>query len=305
MADVDPVAVLGAGGTMGYGMARNLARAGVPLLAWDRTRAKAEPLAQDGALICATPAEAAASARVILTMLADSDAVVSAMQGEHGALAGAGEDSVWLQMSTIGERGTELCMELARDRGIAFVDAPVLGTKQPAAEGTLLIMASGPDEQRGRLQPILDAVGQRTMWVGAAGAGSRLKLVTNSWLVAVAEGGAETIALAEGLGLAPALFFEAIDGGALDVPYLQMKGKAIAERNFEPSFALKLAAKDARLAVEAAQRRALDLPVLEAISERMQQGVPEHGDQDVIATYLTSAPPASAARADDAGGAAQ
>jgi 3-hydroxyisobutyrate dehydrogenase len=89
------------------------------------------------------------------------------------------------------------------------------------------------------------------------------------------------------------------------VPYLQMKGKAIAERNFEPSFALKLAAKDARLAVEAAQRRELDLPVLEAISERMQQGVPEHGDQDVIATYLTSAPPASAAWADDAGGAAQ
>src|SRR6478752_6537953 len=223
MADVDPVAVLGAGGTMGYGMARNLARAGSPLLAWDRTSAKAEPLAQDGARICATPAEAAAGARVILTMLTDAEAVISAMQGEHGALAGAGEDSLWLQMSKIGEQGTERCMELAEDRGIAFVDAPVLGTKQPAVEGTLLIMASGPDEQRERLQPIFDAVGQRTMWVGAAGAGSRLKLVTNSWLVAVAEGGAETIALAEGLGLDPTLLLEAIKGGGLDMPYLRMK----------------------------------------------------------------------------------
>lgn len=295
MAGADGVAVLGAGGTMGFAMARNLARAGFQLLAWNRTREKAEPLADDGARVCDTPLEAAAAARVILTMLTDADAVVSAMSGERGALAGAQPGCTWLQMSTIGEQGTERCSELARERGIAFVDAPVLGTKQPAEQGKLVIVASGGEELREPLQPIFDVIGERTMWVGEAGAGSRLKLVVNSWLVAVAEGGAETIALAEGLGLDPAVFLEAIAGGALDAPYLQMKGKAIAERNFEPSFALKLAAKDARLAEEAAERHKLDLPVLAAISERMQQGVPEHGEQDVSATYLTSAPAADPA----------
>jgi 3-hydroxyisobutyrate dehydrogenase len=295
VADLDPVAVLGAGGTMGYGIARNLARAGFPLLAWNRTREKAEPLAQDGARICATPAEAAAGARVILTMLADADAVTSAMHGEQGALAEANEDSLWLQMSTIGERGTERCAALAREREIAFVDAPVLGTKQPAAEGKLVVLASGPQGVRERLQPIFEAVGQRTMWVGEAGAGSRLKLVTNAWIVAVVEGGAETIALAEGLGLDPALFFEALDGGTLDLPYLRVKGRAISRRDFEPTFSLRLASKDAGLVEESAARHGLDLPVLKAISERMREAVPEHGDEDLSATYLTSAPRSPAA----------
>jgi 3-hydroxyisobutyrate dehydrogenase len=290
MSALDGVAVLGAGGTMGYGMARNIARAGLPLLAWNRTREKAEPLAHDGARICATPAEAAAGARVILTMLADADAVISAMEGEQGALAGTGEGCVWLQMSTIGEQGTERCIAIARERAIAFVDAPVLGTKQPAAEGKLIIMASGPNDVKGKVQPIFDTVGQRTMWIGEAGAGTRLKLVTNAWIVAVVEGGAETIALAEGLGLDPELFFEALGGGPLDLPYLRVKGIAMIKRDFEPTFALRLASKDARLVQESAERRALDLPVLRAISERMQQAVAEHGDEDLSATYLTSAP---------------
>jgi 3-hydroxyisobutyrate dehydrogenase len=289
MSDRDVVAVLGAGGTMGMGIATNIARAGLPLIAWDRTHQKAEPLAEHGARVVDTPAQAGAQAEVIVTMLTDGDAVLEAMQGADGALAQTGEDCVWAQMSTIGERATERCATLARERGVGFVDAPVLGTKQPAAEGELVVLASGPRALRERVQPVFDAVGQRTMWVGEAGAGSRLKLVANAWLVAVVEGVAETIALAEGLGLDPALFFEAIGGGALDAPYVRMKGKAIIDRDFTPSFALKLATKDAMLAEESAREHGLDLPVLKAISERMQQAVPEHGDEDVSATYLTSA----------------
>ncbi len=289
MADVE-VAVLGAGGTMGLGMAGNIARAGLSVRAWNRTRAKAEPLAEQGARVCETPAEAADGARVILTMLADLDAVIEAMRGGDGALSKAAGDCVWLQMSTIGERGIERCMELAREHGMGFIDAPVLGTKQPAAEGKLVVMASGPAELRELVQPIFDAVGQRTMWVGEAGAGSRLKLVTNAWIVSVVEGGAETLALAGGLGLDPALFFEAIESGPLDVPYLRTKGRAMIERDFEPTFSLALATKDARLVEQSAQERGLDLPVLQAISRRMQQAVPEHGEEDLSATYLTSAP---------------
>ncbi len=128
------------------------------------------------------------------------------------------------------------------------------------------------------------------MWIGETGAGTRLKLVTNSWVLAAVEAGAETIALAEGLGLDPALLFEALEGGTLDLPYLRMKGKAIAERNFEPSFRLALAAKDAGLVRDAAAGHGLDLPVLAAIAQRLADGAREHGDEDMAATYLTSAP---------------
>jgi 3-hydroxyisobutyrate dehydrogenase len=290
MPDADAIAFLGAGGRMGLGMATNIASAGRRLSAWNRTREKAEPLTEHGARICDTPAEAASGARVIVTMLADADGVIDAMEGETGALASAGENSVWVQMSTIGEQGIERCIELARNHGIGFVDAPVLGTKQPAEEGKLVIMASGPEQLRELLQPIFDMLGQRTMWVGEAGAASRLKLVTNAWLVAIVEGGGEAIALAEGLGVDPALFLEAINGGPLEAPYLRLKAQAMIDRDFQPSFSLRMATKDAMLAERAAERHGLDLPVLKAISRRMQQAIPEHGDEDLSATYLTSAP---------------
>jgi 3-hydroxyisobutyrate dehydrogenase len=290
MSERDPVAVLGAGGRMGLGMATNIAQAGMAVRAWNRTREKAAPLREHGAELLDSPAEAAVGARAIVTMLADGDAVLAAMQGDDGAFASIDDGCVWVQMSTIGERATERCIELARERGIGFVDAPVLGTQQPAAEGKLVILASGRDELRERVQTIFEAVGQRTMWVGAAGAGSRLKLVTNAWIVSVVEGAAETIALAEGLGLDPALFLEAIEGGPLDATYVRMKGRAMIERDFAPTFALRLATKDARLAAQAASTRGLDLPVLQAIAKRMQEAVPEHGDEDLSATYLSSAP---------------
>ena len=283
----ETVAVLGAGGTMGLPIARNIARAGIEVRAWNRTREKAEPLKEDGATVFGSPGEAADGATVLLTMLADADAVIASVQD---ALPAVREGGAWLQMSTIGEAGTERCMELASQHALTFLDSPVLGTKQPAERGTLVILASGPEAARGRVQPIFDAIGQKTMWAGEAGTGSRLKLVTNSWVLTVVEGCAETVALAEGLGLDPALLFEALEGGTLDLPYLRMKGKAILERNFEPMFSLALAAKDARLVKESAERHGLDLPLLATIRRRMAEAVEEHGDKDMIATYLTSAP---------------
>jgi 3-hydroxyisobutyrate dehydrogenase len=204
------------------------------------------------------------------------------------ALAAADDGALWLQMSTIGEAGTDRCIEMARERGAALLDAPVLGTKQPAEQGKLVVLASGQGDLRERAQPVFDAVGQKTIWVGEAGAGTRLKLVVNSWVLTVTEGTAETIALAEGMGLDPSLLFDAIDGGALDLPYLRVKGNAMIERNFDPAFRLELAAKDARLVDDSARRVNLDLPVLAAIAQRMTEGVAEHGDKDMAATYLTA-----------------
>ena len=288
MADSLRVAVLGAGGTMGVPIARNLARAGFPVSAWNRSREKAEPLADDGVQICDEPDGAARDADVILTMLADADAVLESVgrATREGTAAGA----IWLQMSTIGERGTERCSELAGERNLVLVDAPVLGTKAPAEKGELVILGSGPEQARDRVAPILDAIGQRTMWVGEAGAGSRLKLATNAWILALVEGAAETLALAGGLGLDPQLVLDAISGGPLDLPYLRLKGAAMIERDFTPSFKLALAAKDAALVQDAASQHELDLPLLRTIGQRLAEGAREHPDDDMSATYLTSAP---------------
>jgi len=281
------VAVLGAGSTMGLPIARNIARAGIQVRGWNRTAEKAKPLEEDGALVFDTASEAADGAGVILTMLADADAVINAVEA---AVKSSRDDAIWIQMSTIGETGTDRCAELADGHSLTLIDAPVLGTKQPAEEAKLVVLASGPESARERAQPIFDAVAQKTMWVGEAGAGTRLKMVANSWVLTVTEGTAEAIALAEGLGLDPQLFLDAIEGGTLDLPYLRIKAKAIMERSFEPSFRLTLAAKDARLIEESAQRHEIDVPLFSTIRRRLAEGAEEHGDEDFCATYLTSAP---------------
>jgi 3-hydroxyisobutyrate dehydrogenase len=290
MAGEKTIAVLGAGGVMGLPIARNLARAGFDVRAWNRSTEKTQPLADDGVEIVASPAEAVEGAGVVLTILSDAEAVVAVMAGGGRALSAMGDDSIWIQASTIGEQGTQRCIALAAERGVGFVDSPVLGTKAPAEQGKLVVLASGRDDLRARVAPIFDVIGQRTMWVGEAGSGTLLKLVSNTWILSVVEGSAEALALAEGVGVDPKLLLEAVAGGPLDLPYLQMKGNAIMKRDFEPSFRLALAAKDARLVEETVRRHNLDLPLVTTIRERLDEGSRAHGDLDMCATYLTSAP---------------
>jgi 3-hydroxyisobutyrate dehydrogenase len=289
-ARAETIAVLGAGGTMGRPMARNIARAGIEVRAWNRSAEKLAPLADEERItIAATAAQAVEDAGVIVTMLSDSDAVIATVDGADGALAHCASSTVWAQMGTIGVSGTEHCAELAERYGVAFVDAPVLGTKQPAEQGKLVVLASGPDEQRDRLLPLFDAVGTKLLWLGPAGIGSRLKLVANTWLVAIVEGIAETIALTEAAGVDPGSFLDALAGGPLDQPYMRLKAKAIIDRDFEPSFSLAMAAKDATLARELAEQLELDLPLLAAVAQRMTEAAVEHGNEDLAATYWASA----------------
>ena len=187
---------------------------------------------------------------IVLTMLSDADAV---LEVAGRALPAAREGVLWLQTSTVGIDGTDRCAGLAREHGAVLVGAPVLGTKAPAEQGALVVLASGPDHALDRLAPVFDAIGQRTLRVGPAGAGTRLKLVANAWVVTVVQGAAETLALAQGLGLDPTLLFEAVEGGPLDLPYLRAKGAAMLKGDFSPSFSLRLAAKDARLVAETAE----------------------------------------------------
>ena len=282
MTDQPTVALLGTG-TMGAGMARNIAAAGLPLRVWNRTRERAEPLA-DVAEVAGSVSAAVTGADVVLTMLFDADSVADTMEEAREAL---GPDVVWLQQSTVGIDGTARLAKLAEQLGVAFVDAPVLGTRKPAEDGALVVLASGPEAARDRVAPVLGAVGSRTMWVGEAGAGSRLKLAANAWVFTVVEGIAESLALTRELGLDPRLFLEAVQGGALDAPYVQLKGGAMLEGAFDPAFALAGALKDADLILEAARSAGLDLGVLPGVREHFARAVDAgHGDQDMAATYL-------------------
>jgi 3-hydroxyisobutyrate dehydrogenase len=274
------ITVLGTG-RMGAPIARNALQAGFAVTVWNRTARRAQELVDAGARLAASPAEAARTADIVLTMLADGDAVAGAMTGPEGALASIRPGSVWIQMSTVGVAWTERLGALARERAVEFVDAPVSGSDGPARDAQLVVLASGSKAVRTRVQPLFDAIGRRTLWVGPAGSGTQLKLALNNWLASVTEATAETIALTSALGLEPALFLEAIAGGPLDAPYASTKGRAMLAGDFAPGFALHLALKDVRLALDAGAERGVELPLTEAIARRWELSIPEHGDDDL------------------------
>ncbi|MBT2383627.1 NAD(P)-dependent oxidoreductase [Streptomyces sp. ISL-11] len=281
------VAVLGTG-IMGAPMARHLARAGLDVRAWNRTREKAEPLASDGVRVVGSPADAVRDADVVLTMLYDGPAVLEAMEAAVPALRAG---TVWAQSTTAGLDGLEELDAFAREHGLVLVDSPVLGTKQPAEEGKLTVLAAGPDRVRAVLAPVFDAIGGRTVWVGTEnGAATRLKLVINSWVLTVTHGTAEALALAKGLGVDPAGFLDAVEGGPLDMGYLRAKARLILDDALTPpSFATETAEKDARLIVEAGERAGVRLDVAAAGAERFRRAAERgHGREDMAASYFAS-----------------
>lgn len=282
------IAFLGTG-VMGLPMACNLLRAGFAVRAFNRTAERARPLAEAGARVCQDAATAADGCPLMITMLSDAEAVLSVARA---ALDAPNPPRVWIQMSTIGLEGNERCAELADDHDVLYVDAPVLGTRAPAQEGTLIVLASGPEDARGAVDPVFQAVGSRTEWVGEAGAGTAAKVMVNSWVVGVVGVLAETLSLAEGLGLDPQVFFDAVRDGPLDLGYARVKGAAMVKRAFDDvSFRVALARKDGDLVLAAAESVGLALPVMEGVVARLRSVQADgHGDEDMAATFLASAP---------------
>lgn len=272
------VAVLGTG-TMGAGMARSLLRAGHEVRVWNRTAGRAEPLADDGATVAPDVAAAVEGADVVLTVLFDTDAVVAV--GTE-AVAAMGPDAVWLQCATVGVEGIRRVQEVG---GAQLLDAPVLGTRKPAEDGTLVVLLSGPEALREKAAPVLDAVGSRTVVAGdEVGAASALKLACNAWVALLTAGTAQSLALAGALGVDPALFLEAIEGGPVSVPYARLKGSMMLDGDLAPSFAVDGVVKDVGLMVDAARTTGVPTELLEAVrglfAEASRQG---HGADDMAA----------------------
>ena len=280
----DTVAVLGTG-IMGAAMARNLAAAGLRTTVWDRSPQATAPLAAVGALVASSSEDAIADARVVITMLPTAD-VVSSVIGDHGLNAFARE-AAWAQMGTIGVTATaELAAMVGRRRpDVMFVDAPVSGSKGPAEAGQLLILASGPPAAESIVRPVFSAIGRKTVWLGPAGQGSKMKLVVNAYLSFLIEGVAEALELGSQLGIDPADLDAAIEGGPLDAPLADAKLHKIVRGDYTPEFPLEWALKDVDLAIEAANGSRL--PMLQALSGQWRQAVEAgHGREDVSAVRL-------------------
>jgi 3-hydroxyisobutyrate dehydrogenase len=282
------ISVLGTG-IMGAGMARNLVRGGFEVTVWNRSADKAAPLAGDGATVAGDPAAAVAGADVVLTMLFDAAAVTEVMEE---ALPAIDAGAVWVQSSTVGLEATDRLAELAARHDIGFVDAPVLGTRGPAEQGKLTVLAAGPAELRERLTPVFDAVGARTVWVGERpGDGHRLKFVANAWVLSITAATAQSIALAEQLDLDPQLFLDVISGGPTDSVYAQVKGGNMITGELAPAFALGGAVKDAGLILSAVRAGGVDDRLMAAVHAQLAAAADAgHSDHDMAAVIHTTRP---------------
>jgi len=288
-----PVAVLGAG-IMGSAMARNLAAAGLTTHVWDRNASATGPLADAGAVVAASARDAVRDAGVVITMLPTAAAVESVIF--DGRLAETFADgSVWAQMGTIGVEATKRIGDrLAAQRpGVMFVDAPVSGSKGPAEQGQLLILASGPAAAADAVRPVFDVIGRKTVWLGEAGRGSQMKLVVNAYLSILIEGVAETMELADRLGIGHQQLAEVIEGGPLDAPLADAKFHKMDRGDFAAEFPLEWALKDVDLVIGAAGGQAP--PMLAALSGQWHAAVAAgYGREDISAARLALASPGRA-----------
>lgn len=274
------LAVLGLG-TMGRAMAASALRHGIPTVVWNRNPELARGVVEKGAEIASSVADAVKGVDVVITMVTDTAAVTS-IAIDLGMLEALPSGAVWAQMSTIGVEGTAAISSIAEKErpDVIFLDAPVSGSKVPAEQGKLTIFASGSEQARTTVEPVFEAVGQRTVWLGAVGMGSRMKLVNNTLLAFSAEGVANSLALAHRLGLEIHSVRDAFEGGPLMSPWMTGKLSRMEDGNYSPEFPLALALKDVRLALEQADSHRFE--VLASLAREWDEAVNQGlGEQDV------------------------
>jgi 3-hydroxyisobutyrate dehydrogenase len=278
------VAVLGTG-IMGAGMARSLLRSGLDVTVWNRSPGRAAPLAADGAHVADAAIEAVAGVDAVVTMLWDGNSVAEVMTE---ALPAAPDGVLWVQTSTVSpEDAGDRLPVLAGRLGARFVDAPVLGTRQPAEEGKLLVLAAAPEQVRDPVRPLFAAIAARTVWVSERpGDGTRLKLVANSWVATIVAATGQAIALAQGLGLDPQVFLDLVKGGAVDTPYLHVKGQAMIADEFPATFRVEGAVKDTGLIAAAMRQTGTDAALMDAVARQFRKAADSgYGEHDFAAVY--------------------
>ncbi len=277
---VQSVAVLGLG-TMGAAMATRLADTDLKVMVWNRSPKRAEPFRNGPARVADSPAQAVEGADAVLTMVFDAVALDEVMAT---ALPAMSKGAIWMQSSTIGPAAAGQQAEKAARAGVRYVDAPMLGTKGPAEQGTLKALVAGDPEAIQQLEPVLDAVASATLRAGeAAPAASALKVAMNTWIATITAGIGQAMTVAQRLGVDPALVLDALEGTGVDSPYAHIKGKAILADDFTPSFDVAGILKDLRLANS--QTDGISPELLDALEALYARAAENDGGQDIAAVW--------------------
>jgi 3-hydroxyisobutyrate dehydrogenase len=280
------VGLLGVG-LMGSAMGHRLLDQGIDVVAWNRSPERVIALEERGARRADGPAEAVFGAEVVITMLPTAPVVLGVVEP---LLEDWPEETIWLQMSSVGAAEADQLVEVAQAHQVTLVDAPVSGSTHPAEEGELTILASGPDSARAPVEPVFEALGSRVLWVGEAGMGSRLKLAANHWMIAMTAALAESMHLCQEMGLDQRQFIELLDGGPLGSAYGLQKLDEMRRHDYPVGFPVRLALKDLELVREVEQSSKAALPVLDVALDRFRRADEDHADEDLAAVYEVGRP---------------
>ena len=276
------VAVLGLG-AMGHAFAANLLKKGFTVYGWNRTPGRGDDLLSAGLIVRENAAQAASDAQVIIAMLTDGDAALAAIRAVAPSCP---QGATFCQMGTIGIQETADAIALleALRPDMLYLDAPVSGTKAPAENAQILVMASGDASRASDAQQVFDAISRGTQWYGDAGNSQKMKLVINAWLISMMQGVAESMQLAKQFGFTPGQLWETLEGGPLAAPYVKGKLEMIRKEDYTPQMQLQHALKDARLALENAPQGTMPMmaDIVDMWTQASQGGLAE---QDLAAVY--------------------
>jgi 3-hydroxyisobutyrate dehydrogenase-like beta-hydroxyacid dehydrogenase len=275
---------------MGHAMALNLLKAGHRLIVWNRTRAKAESLVGSGAQVANRPADVA-RADVIITMLADDNAVGDVMLGSGGIIGALPRGGVHISMSTISVALSDQLTEAHGNARQCYIAAPVFGRPEAAAAAKLFILAAGPHATTANCQQLFDAMGQRTFAIGERpSAANVIKLSGNFMIASMLESLGETFALVRKSGIDPHLYLEVLTGSLFAAPVYRTYGSMIVDEKFQPAgFKLSLALKDIRLALAAAEAKMVPMPAASLVRDHLVAGI-AHGRGDLDWAALARIP---------------
>lgn len=285
MSQQPSVAVIGLG-AMGHAFAANLLKKGFDTHVWNRTASRGEALVKAGAKQGKTPRETVEGVDVVITMLSDGSTTHAVFTGDDGLLAGLKQGGVIAQMGTLGVDATEALIALVKQQrpDVVFFDAPVSGTKTPAENAQIVVLASGDRQAGPAVEPVFAAISKGVKWLGEAGRASKMKLVVNAWLISMMEGIAESAQLADEFGFTTDDLWGVLEGGPLAAPYIKAKMDMFKSGDYSPQMHLTWALKDINLALDAGKN--LQLPVMQSISKTWQSAVDAgYGEQDLSVVY--------------------
>ncbi len=271
-------------GIMGSPMAANIFRAGYPLMVYNRTPDKAEKFADLGAGVASTPIALAHAAQVLIAMVTGPEALNELLWGKDGAGPELGANKVFINMSSVSPGYTRELAEKLALSGVTFIDAPVSGTKKPAEEGTLLILAGGLEEQVKPVEPLLLTMGKKVIYCGPVGQGSMMKMTINLLLGIMMAGLAEALNFGRRGGLPLDTMLDTVFSGPLNCGLFQMKAGMLKENDFPPNFPLKHMTKDLKFVVDTAYETGAPAPLGHLLLHLYRLSVSHNlGDQDFAA----------------------